>query len=711
MPDDQQDKARDTSDGEAGTKGKKQVLDLLDAAKPTRGQRRKQQLEDDERRRSALDQAKKNALNLFEAEEKPKKRAAHKVETGSVLPRIGAGSEPPAAGGVVDPLAEALKAGKAPKGGDLADFIKQLAVATSHAHPHKPREKEPEVPVAAAAPAEAGHEAPAEATPGAAEAPATAEPKVLNLKLPIVLKDLADLMGLRPFLLIKDLMGMEIFARMDSTIDAEAAEKVCQLHGFTIERERREKGAGVHKGETTVVEPPPPLPVVVDEEVMKLRAPIITFMGHVANITDIVVLVVAADDGFMPQTDEALNHAKAAGVTIMVAINKIDLRTANIDRVKAQMQERGIPPVEWGGTVEVVPVSAHTKEGIPELLDTMALQAEVLELKADPKGPARAGVIEARLESGRGPTATVIVRTGTLKLGAPFICGAHAGKIRTLIDDHGQAVMVAVPGMPVEIVGFSGLPNVGDEVVQMKSDRDAKRLSEERQEEQRRTKLAAPQRTRLEDLFASMDEGKRKTFRIVLKGDVQGSVEAIASALREIPSDKVDLDLIHLGAGPISDNDVMLASASDAVILGFNIKLESNAVRTAKREGVQVKIYSIVYELIDQVKEAMLGLLEPETRETRLGHAKVLQVFRVKKGKAAGCYVQQGRIDRKAHARVVRDGQVVYDGPIGTLRRFQDDVDEVKAGTECGIRLGDYNEYEESDIIECYQLEKIQQSL
>ena len=769
MPDDQQDKARDTSDGEAGTKGKKQVLDLLDAAKPTRGQRRKQQLEDDERRRSALDQAKKNALNLFEAEEKPKKRAAHKVETGSVLPRIGAGSEPPAAGGVVDPLAEALKAGKAPKGGDLADFIKQMAVATSHAHPHKPREKEPEVPVAPAAPAEAGHEAPAEAAPGAAEAPATAEPKVLNLKLPIVLKDLADLMGLRPFLLIKDLMGMEIFARMDSTIDAEAAEKVCQLHGFTIERERREKGAGVHKGETTVVEPPPPLPVVVDEEVMKLRAPIITFMGHVdhgktslldairearvavgeaggitqhigaysvvhngqpitfidtpghaiftqmrargANITDIVVLVVAADDGFMPQTDEALNHAKAAGVTIMVAINKIDLRTANIDRVKAQMQERGIPPVEWGGTVEVVPVSAHTKEGIPELLDTMALQAEVLELKADPKGPARAGVIEARLESGRGPTATVIVRTGTLKLGAPFICGAHAGKIRTLIDDHGQAVMVAVPGMPVEIVGFSGLPNVGDEVVQMKSDRDAKRLSEERQEEQRRTKLAAPQRTRLEDLFASMDEGKRKTFRIVLKGDVQGSVEAIASALREIPSDKVDLDLIHLGAGPISDNDVMLASASDAVILGFNIKLESNAVRTAKREGVQVKIYSIVYELIDQVKEAMLGLLEPETRETRLGHAKVLQVFRVKKGKAAGCYVQQGRIDRKAHARVVRDGQVVYDGPIGTLRRFQDDVDEVKAGTECGIRLGDYNEYEESDIIECYQLEKIQQSL
>ena len=780
MADENKDKAKPAKGEDAGTTGKKVVLDLLEAGKPTRGARRKQQLEDEERRRNSLEEAKKNALNLFEDEDKPKKKGAAKHETGSSLPRIGGASEPaPAAGGVIDPLAEALKGAKGAKGTNLAEMIKQMAVATTHAHTHahpqKAKEKEPQIPHAptpAPVVEAAAVEAPAPEAPVVEAAPEpAAEAKVLSIKFPIVLKDLAELMGLRTFHLIKDLMSMEIFARMDSAIDAEAADKVCQLHGFTIERERREKGGGVHKQEAAVAEPPPPPKVEeVEEDVMKLRAPIITFMGHVdhgktslldairqarvaageaggitqhigaysvvhngqpitfldtpghaiftqmrargANITDIVVLVVAADDGFMPQTDEALNHAKAAEVTLMVAINKIDLRTANIDRVKAQMQDRGIAPVDWGGSVEVIPVSAHTKAGIPELLDIMALQAEVLELKANPKGPARAGVIEARVESGRGPTATVIVRTGTLKVGSPFICGAHAGKVRSLINDRGEPVKSAGPGLPVEIVGFSGLPNVGDEVVEMKSDRDAKRLSEERLEQQRQSKLAVPQRTRLEDLFASMgDDRQRKAFHIVLKGDVQGSVEAIASALRDIKSDKVDLTIIHMGAGPISDNDVMLASASDAVILGFNVKLESNAVKTAKREGVQVKIYSIVYELIDQVKDAMLGLLEPETRESHLGQAKVMQVFKVKKGKAAGCYVQQGRIDRKARARVVRDGQVVYDGPIGTLRRFQDDVDEVKAGTECGIRLGDYNDYEESDIIECYQLDKIQQTL
>jgi translation initiation factor IF-2 len=431
-----------------------------------------------------------------------------------------------------------------------------------------------------------------------------------------------------------------------------------------------------------------------------------------AQATDIVVLVVAADDGFMPQTDEALNHARAAGVTIMVAINKCDLPAANIDRVYSQMQERDLSPEAWGGNTIAIPVSAHTKEGIGDLLDMMVLQAEVMELKANPKATARATVIEARLEVGRGATATVIVQSGTLKVGMPFICGPFSGKVRSLVNDRGQAVKAAGPGTPVEVVGFSGLPNVGDEVVEMKSEKDAKRLSDERQEELRQDKLQAPQRARLENLFANMESGNKvKTLKVILKGDVQGSVEAIAGALGDIRSDKVKLEIIHSAAGPISESDVLLASASDAVVLGFNVKLESNAVKVAKREGVQVKLYSIVYELIDQMEEAMLGLLEPETRESRLGQAKVLQVFKVKRGKAAGCYVQDGRIDRKARARVLRDGQVVFDGPIGTLRRFQDDVDEVKAGTECGIRLGDYNDYESNDIIECYQLEKIAQSL
>lgn len=598
----------------------------------------------------------------------------------------------------------------------------------------------------------------------------SAESKIIHLKPPIIVKELADRMGLRMFQVIKDLIEFKVFAKAETAIEPDIAAKVCEKHGFTFEKEKREKGAGVHKVDEVIVEPPPPPPPAEEEkDVFELRAPIITFMGHVdhgktslldavrktsivkgeaggitqhigaysvsyngrpitfidtpghaafsgmrargANVTDIVVLVVAADDGFMPQTVEALNHAKAAKVTIMVAINKCDLPSANVMRVKQQLQEADLMPVEWGGETEVLEVSATKGLGMEQFLETMSLQAEVLDLRANAKAPMRATVIESRMEAGRGPTATVIVQNGTLKVGEPFICGPYWGKVKNLTNDRGQTIKFVLPGMPAEVVGFSGLPNVGDEVVEMESERAAKKLSEERQEELRKKKLAVPRRSTLEALFANIEDGSKKSLKVVLKTDVQGSLEAIIKSLKEIKSDKVQIEILHSAAGPITEGDILLASASDAVIVGFNTKLESNAVSVARKEGVQVKLYSIIYELIDQVKESMLGLLDPETRERVIGHAKVKVVFKLTRGRVAGCVVTDGRIDRKARARVLRGNQPVYDGSVDTLRRFHDEVPEVRNGLECGIRLGNYHEYEEEDIIECYELDKIKQSL
>jgi translation initiation factor IF-2 len=530
--------------------------------------------------------------------------------------------------------------------------------------------------------------------------------------------------------------------------------------------ERREKGAGVHKVEQVVVAPPPPEPA--KEEELKTRPPIITFMGHVdhgktslmdairktrvaageaggitqhigaytvehndqrmtfldtpghaaftamrargANVTDIVVLVVAADDGLMPQTIEAINHAKAADhVKIIVAINKIDLPSANIDRVKKQLQERELSPEDWGGETITVPVSATKGTNIDQLLEMISLQAEVMELKASPTATPRGTVIEAQVESGRGPTATVIVQMGTLHVGDAFICGDYAGKVKSLMDDQGKPIKEAGPAAPVRVHGFTGLPQAGDEFLVMDSERSAKTLGEERLLAKRAEKLSAPQRATLETLLEAED-GK-KHLRIVLKCDAQGSLEALSGALYQIESKKVDLQIIHSGVGPISENDILLASASNAVVIGFNIKVEAMAVNAAKREGVQVKLYSIIYELIDQIKESMAGLLDPEHRETVIGHAEVKQVFKLSKGIVAGCLVIDGRISRTSRARVLRRRQPVYDGGLSTLRRFQDDVKEVRSGLECGIKLGDFSEYQVADIIECYNLEQVAQKL
>ena len=591
--------------------------------------------------------------------------------------------------------------------------------------------------------------------------------KIIHIKPPIVVKDLAAQLGLKNFQLIKELMDdFNIFANPNVTVEPEVATKVCDKHGFVFEMERREKGGGVHKVEQVVVAPPPP--IIEKEEELKLRAPIITFMGHVdhgktslmdairktrvaageaggitqhigaytvdykgtritfldtpghaaftamrargANVTDIVVLVVAADDGLMPQTIEAINHAKAAPhVKIMVAINKIDLPSANIDRVKQQLQEHNLTPEDWGGETIAVPVSATKGTGIDELLENMVVQAEVMELKASPTAIPRGTVIEAQVEAGRGPTATVIVQMGTLKVGEPFICGDYGGKVKSLVDDRGKPLKSAGPSTPVKVLGFTGLPNAGDELLVMESEKSAKVLSEERLAAKRTEKLSMPQRATLESLLEAAD-GK-KVLRLVLKCDAQGSLEALTASLGQIQSKKIDLEMIHSGVGPISESDILLASASNAVVVGFNVKVENNAVGTAKREGVQVKLFSIIYELIDQIKEAMAGLLDPEHRETVIGHAEVKQVFQLSRGIVAGCLVSDGRISRTARARVLRRRQPVYDGGVSTLRRFQDDVKEVRVGLECGIKLGDFSEYQVGDIIECYQLEQVAQKL
>ena len=592
---------------------------------------------------------------------------------------------------------------------------------------------------------------------------------VITIKPPIIVSALADLMDLKSFQLMADLIKLEVFVAPHQAIEPDIAEKLCEMHGFTFEREKREKGGGVHKEKKKIKEPKAKKIEEEDQETLEYRAPIITFMGHVdhgktslldfvrksrvtsgeaggitqhigayrvehdgrpisfidtpghsiftemrargADVTDIVVLVVAADDGIMPQTIEAIEHAKKAEKAVIVAINKCDMPGADPARVKTQLMEHGLQPVDFGGDIECVEVSAVTGQGMDELIELMALQAEVLELKANPRANARASVIEASIQAGKGPTATVMVQAGTLKVGVPFICGPYAGKVKTMLNDLGEQVKEAGPATQVEIIGFAELPHVGDELVQMKNERAAKKLSEERLEEKRNVRLVRPKQSRMEDLMSMVEGDNTIQLKIILKGDVQGSVQAIENAINKIKSDKVEPRFIKSAAGAITENDILMASSSDAVVLGFNTKVESNAVRAAKREGVQVKLFSIVYELIDTVEEAMLGLLDPLTRESIIGHAEVKQVFKVRRGRAAGCVAKDGKLTRTAHARVLRGGVPVYDGKMSTLRRHQDEVEEVKQGIECGIRLGDFDEYEEGDIIECYILEKVEQTL
>jgi len=593
------------------------------------------------------------------------------------------------------------------------------------------------------------------------------EIRTVQVKPPIVVRDFAVALGLKPFKLISELMEMGIFASMNQSIEEPVATELAEKHGVILEIKHRgdatattsEKKQEEKKevDESLLLEPRPPVTCIlghVDHGKTSLLDRIrsanvvageaggitqhigayqieesghkITFIdtpGHAAfnemrargaNVTDVAILVVAADDGFMPQTDEALKHIRNAGVTPIVAINKIDTKGANIDRVKTQMQERNLMAEDWGGETITVPVSAVRGDGMDTLIEMILLQADLLELKANPKKPASGVIIEAQMEIGRGPTATVIVQSGTLKVGNTLVCGPNYTKVKAMFDEHGKPVKSAGPSTPVRVIGWSGTPECGQIFETVKNERMAKRIAEERAIEIRKQQgvvepADVPQTA--ENLFAAMATARKKVLRLILKGDVYGSVEAIDTVLRDIKSDKVSLEIIQGEVGLISKNDVLIASASDAFIVGFNVRLENGVSALAKHHGVAIHQYRIIYELVDEVRNMMADLLEPESRETKVGAAEVRQVFEISRGRVAGCLVIEGRVVQDSRARVRRKGKVEVETRIETIRRVKDEVKEVRAGTECGIHLLDYSNYEPGDLIECYDIETFRASL
>lgn len=629
-----------------------------------------------------------------------------------------------------------------------------------------PPEPEPVVEEEAVTPAEEEQPEPVEEP--IAEEPAEKEP--LIIKNFIVVKELAEYLGVKPNQLIAQLMSKNIFASINEKLDFKIAKEIAEKFGGVVEQEKKKA--------PPPPPPPPPEPEVelreqepVEDDLLS-RPPVVTFLGHVdhgktslldkirqahvvdsehggitqhigaytvtyndnqitfidtpghaaftamrargANLTDIAVIIVAADDGIMPQTREAIQHARAAGVTIMVAINKVDLVSANVDRVKQQLQQIELAPEDWGGQTIVCPVSAATGEGIDNLLEMLLLQAEVMELKAVTKGPAQGFVVEARLEPGMGPTANVLVKRGTLKVGDSIVCGPFYGRIKALISDTGKNVRTAGPSMAVKCLGLNNVPDAGAEFVTVANDRQARSIAEERVQNQRTEKLeqSVPRPTTLDDLLRVTDATEKKELNVIVKADVQGSLEAIIHSLSEIKSEKVELKFILTGVGNITENDVILASASNAIALGFNVAAESGANRAAKREGVEIRLYSIIYEMVDDIRQAMTGLLKPMAKETVIGKAEVRQTFDIgKTGRIAGCMMVSGRVTSKSRARLKREGDIVYQGTISSLKRFQNDAAEVREGQECGIRLDKHSDYEAGDVIEFYEVQQVAQEL
>ncbi|HSF43739.1 MAG TPA: translation initiation factor IF-2, partial [Thermoanaerobaculia bacterium] len=428
-----------------------------------------------------------------------------------------------------------------------------------------------------------------------------------------------------------------------------------------------------------------------------------------AKVTDIVVLVVAADDGVMPQTIEAIDHARAAKVPIVVAINKIDKPNANLDRVKKELADRGLIPEDWGGDTVMVPLSALKREGIPDLLEMILLTADILDLKSSPEISAQGAVLEARKEVGRGIVATLLVQNGTLKVGDVFVSGATWGRVRSMSDDLGQRAQEAGPSTPVEVTGFNDVPDAGDLLQVVEDESKARGIAEFRAQEERRRGLAPSQgRMSLEQLFGRIQEGEVKELPVVLKADVQGSVEVLKEALAKASTEKVKVSVLHSGVGAISTNDVLLASASKAIIIGFNVRPERGAVDLAEKEEVEIRLHTIIYELIDELRKAMTGLLEPTFREVSSGRAEVREVFKVPKvGVVAGSHVIEGVIPRSAAIRLLRDNRVIYEGKIASLRRFKDDASEVRTGFDCGIGLERFQDFKPGDIIEAYTREEV----
>ncbi len=593
--------------------------------------------------------------------------------------------------------------------------------------------------------------------------------KILHLKPPIVVRDFAAALSLKPFKLISELNQLVGFAAMNSTIDEAVAQKVAGKYGFLLEIKHRadpalqqqqakdKKEKKPDEDESKFLVPRPPVVCIlghVDHGKTSLLDAIrkanvaageaggitqhigayqiefnnrkVTFLdtpGHAAfskmrargaNVTDIAVLVVAADDGFMPQTDEALKHAQNAKVTLLVAINKMDVKGANIEQVKTQMQQRNIAPEDWGGETVTVPVSAIKGTGINDLLEMILLQADVLELKANPKAEASGIVVESEIDFGRGPLATVIVQRGTLRVGDAIVCGQHYAKVRAMFDDKGANVKEASPGTPVRVIGWSGTPDSGAAFKAVKNSREAEKIAEV--EEMRLKKVvttadAAPKELSVEDLFKNIAATQAKVLKVIVKTDVFGSGEAVRSVLEGIKSSKVSLEIVGIDVGIVTKNDVLMAGAAGSVIVGFHTKLENGVTSLAKHHGVRVETYEIIYEMGDKVREMMADLLDPDLKETKTGAAEVRQVFPLAKGFVAGCLVTEGKINRNTSARLRRGREIIYEGKVGTLKRFKDDANEVRAGLECGIKLDDFNSYQPGDMVECYEVQKVRASL
>jgi translation initiation factor IF-2 len=632
----------------------------------------------------------------------------------------------------------------------------------------------PRAPAAAMAPKTPPLPGAAPAVPAAPVITMQGDIKVLHLKPPIVVRDFAVALGLKPFKLISELNQLVGFAAMNSTIEEPIAQKVAEKYGFLLEikhrgdpaqqqaaKEKKEKKPA--EDESKHLQPRPPVVCIlghVDHGKTSLLDAIrkanvaageaggitqhigayqiefnnrkITFLdtpGHAAftkmrargaSVTDVAILVVAADDGFMPQTDEALKIAlgvkeqQPERFALIVAVNKMDVKGANLDQVKSQMQQRNIAPEDWGGETITVPVSALKGQGINELLEMILLQADVLELTANPKAEASGTVIESEIDFGRGPLATVIVQRGTLRVGDAIVSGPHFARVRAMFDDRGENVKEAPPGTPVRVIGWSGTPDSGATFKAVKNVREAEKLAEQEEfriKQAATTAAATPKEVSVERLFANIAATQAKVLKLIIKTDVFGSAEAVRAVLEGIKSTKVSLEIVSIDVGLVTKNDVLMAGAAGSVVIGFHTKLENGVTPLAKHHGVRVETYEIIYEMADKVREMMADLLDPDLKETKTGAAEVRQVFPLAKGFVAGCLVTEGKINRNASARLRRGREIVHEGKIGTLKRFKDDANEVRAGLECGIKLDDFNGYQAGDIIECYEVQKVRAAL
>ncbi|KAE9637080.1 translation initiation factor IF-2 [Defluviitalea raffinosedens] len=582
------------------------------------------------------------------------------------------------------------------------------------------------------------------------------EIKVIQIPNKVSVQTLAEKLGKTPAEIIKSLMMRGIMASINQEVDFDTASQVAEEYGILLEEETQETLEEKMFEEEPdspedLVERPPVVVVMghvdhgktslldairksnvtakeaggitqhIGASTVEVNGKKITFLdtpGHEAftamrmrgaQVTDIAILVVAADDGVMPQTIEAINHAKAANVQIIVAINKIDKPGANPDRVKQELADYGLLAEEWGGDTICVPVSAVTKTNLDTLLEMVLLVAEMAELKANPNKRARGTIIEAQLDKGRGPVATVLVQSGTLKVGDPIVAGSTHGRIRAMMDDKGRRVKKAGPSTPVEILGLSEVPSAGDRFYVAESDKQARHYAEILAERNREQSLrATPNKVSLDDLFSQIQSGNVKQLNIVVKADVQGSVEAVKQSLERLSNDEVRIHTIHGGVGAITESDVMLASASNAIIIGFNVRPEAGAKSVAETEKVDIRLYRVIYNAIEDIEAAMKGMLDPEFQEKVIGHAEIRQTFKVSGvGTIGGAYVQDGKLVRNAKVRIVRNGIVVYEGQLSSLKRFKDDVKEVNAGYECGLSFEKFNDIKEGDIVEAFIMEEI----